>query len=361
MKQVFVAATRQNDGKTMVSLGLFSAFQNRFKNVAYMKPVGQQYRLIDGNKIDKDAVLFRTVYDLKDHPLHMSPIAVPRGFTEEYILNASFDRLKEKLLSAYKALTHEKELLLIEGTGHAGVGSVFDMSNAVVAKQTGAKVTLVSLGGVGRAIDEIMLNKAVFDMNGVELAGVIINKVKKDKFDKVTPLIRKGLERQGIRVFGTIPYVDKLTRPTVGGVFEELKGEVVSECDLNQHVDHCVIGDMVPHDALNSISENSLLILPANREGLIMSALAGIFLDDSGSQRLSGIVFTNGKRPHLKVMQMLQRANIPVTLVKEDSFTVATEIHRMLVKVTANEQEKIKTMQSLIEEYVDVEALISAL
>ncbi|NBV84081.1 hypothetical protein EBR57_08180, partial [bacterium] len=55
MKKVFVAATRQNDGKTMVSLGLFNAFQKRFKDVAYMKPVGQQYRVVDGKKIDKDA------------------------------------------------------------------------------------------------------------------------------------------------------------------------------------------------------------------------------------------------------------------------------------------------------------------
>jgi BioD-like phosphotransacetylase family protein len=361
MKQVFVAATRQNDGKTMASLGLFNAFRKRFNNVGYMKPVGQQYKLIDGNKIDKDAVLFRAVYNLQDFPPDMSPIAVPRGFTEEYINHGDLTELQKKLDAAHKRISKDKDFLLIEGTGHAGVGSVFDMSNAAAAKQLNSKVVLVSLGGLGRAIDEIMLNKAVFDMHGVELAGVIINKVKKDKYDKITPLIKKGLERQGIRVFGMIPFVEMLTRPTVGGIFEELGGEVFSECDLMQHVDHCVIGDMVPHDALNSMSENSLLIVPANREGLIMSTLAGMLLDETGSTKLSGIVFTNGKRPHPKVMQMVKRANIPVTMVQEDSFTVATEINRMLVKVNANEEEKIAKMQDLIEKYVDVDGLIQAL
>ena len=31
-KRLFIAATRQNDGKTMTSLGLYNAFQKRFKS-----------------------------------------------------------------------------------------------------------------------------------------------------------------------------------------------------------------------------------------------------------------------------------------------------------------------------------------
>ena len=53
------------------------------------------------------------------------------------------------------------------------------------ARFLGAKVVLVSSGGIGRPIDEIMLNKALFEKEGVSLAGVIINKVLPDKFDKV--------------------------------------------------------------------------------------------------------------------------------------------------------------------------------
>ena len=93
MNKVFVAATRQNDGKTMVSLGLFQAFLQRFKKVGYMKPVGQQYRLIDNEKIDKDAVLFKEVYQLTDNLKEMSPVAVPRGFTKKFIEEGSEEDL----------------------------------------------------------------------------------------------------------------------------------------------------------------------------------------------------------------------------------------------------------------------------
>ena len=42
--------------------------------------------------------------------------------------------------------------LVIEGTGHAGVGSCFDLSNARVAQMFGAKVVILTTGGIGRAI-----------------------------------------------------------------------------------------------------------------------------------------------------------------------------------------------------------------
>ena len=58
MKHVFVAATRQNDGKTTFSLGLFNALQKRFNSMGYMKPVGQQYVMVNDKRIDKDAYYF---------------------------------------------------------------------------------------------------------------------------------------------------------------------------------------------------------------------------------------------------------------------------------------------------------------
>lgn len=39
-KRVYVAATRQNEGKTTVCLGLLSAFKKRFAEIGFIKPVG---------------------------------------------------------------------------------------------------------------------------------------------------------------------------------------------------------------------------------------------------------------------------------------------------------------------------------
>ncbi|TAN61886.1 hypothetical protein EPN16_02620, partial [bacterium] len=182
-KKVYIAATQQNDGKTTVSMGLIFNFKERFKGIGFIKPIGQRYLEEDGQKVDEDSILIDDVFGIRCGIKDMSPIAVERGFTEKYILKPDKESIDSQIQQAFGRVSRGRDLVVIEGTGHAGVGSVFDHSNAAVAKSLGAKVILVSSGGVGRPIDEIMLNKALFDKEGVELIGVIINKVKQDKFD----------------------------------------------------------------------------------------------------------------------------------------------------------------------------------
>ena len=59
--RVYVAATRQNDGKTVTSLGILYVIKNYFNNVGYIKPVGQQDKFIESYNIDKDAKLMNKV------------------------------------------------------------------------------------------------------------------------------------------------------------------------------------------------------------------------------------------------------------------------------------------------------------
>jgi hypothetical protein len=109
---------------------------------------------------------------------------VERGFTEQFIRNPRKERLTNQIKECFSRVAKDKDLVVIEETGHAAVGSVFDHSNAFVAKILGAKAILISSGGIGRPIDEIMLNKSLFEKEGIELLGVIINKVLPEKFFK---------------------------------------------------------------------------------------------------------------------------------------------------------------------------------
>jgi BioD-like phosphotransacetylase family protein len=363
-KKLFVAATRQNDGKTMTSLGLFQAMQKRFKACTYMKPVGQQYQHINNHRIDKDAVLFYNTFDcLKEEMLpHMSPIAVPRGFTENYINNPEPEKLAGRIEAACDALLPGNDFVLFEGTGHAGVGSVFDLSNASVAKMLGAKLILVSIGGIGKSIDEIMLNKAVFEAKGVELMGVIINKVLPEKYDKINTVVRKGLERQGIKVLGVIPLEKELTYPTVGALVDTLGPEVIcGQNGMSNVIERIMTGDKTPLNALDKMADNTLMIVPGDREGLILTALCENIISQAQKRRVIGFVFTDGIRPHAKIIDLLKMTGIPLLLMKEDAFTVASLITSRVFKIRSEDRAKIALAESLVEEYVDVDGIVSQL
>jgi len=360
VKKLFIAATRQNDGKTSVSLGLFSALKTLFPKIGYMKPVGQQYRIVDGQKIDKDAVLFRNVYALSDLLSDMSPIAVPAGFTERYIDSPNRSELLEKIETAFSSLSRDKDFVLAEGTGHGGVGAVFDMSNGDVAAALNLPVILVTLGGIGKAMDEILLNKAFFESRGCNVIGVIINKVQEDKWDKIHRNLTLALSRHDLPLLGMIPYVPMLTKPTVCELHEELNATLLcGDENINNRIQKFVIGAMLPHDAMDYFDEDTLLIAPANREDLIITALSCRFLPKTNTLGVSAILLTGGIEPHPKILEMVKLANIPLLLVKEDSFTVATKINKLLSKLRETEHEKIEMMQNLVKKHVNIPQLLS--
>src|ERR1043166_442729 len=248
--RVFIAATRQNDGKTTASLGLIAALQRFFPRVGYIKPVGQRFVEIEEQKIDEDTVLMDSVYQLNCPLVDMSPIAVEPDFTRKYLESANNDALVKKIKRAFDRVAWEKDFVLCEGSGHAGVGSVFDLSNAQVAKILGAKVIIVTQGGIGKPIDEVALNKALFDKEGVEIIGVIINKVIGTKVDYVTDFARRGFKRKGLELLGVLPHEQILPKPTVDLIREELDADLLSAEDGQRNlVDEVVVGAMGAENA----------------------------------------------------------------------------------------------------------------
>ena len=365
MKKIFIAATKQNDGKTTISLGLICNLKDKFKKVAFIKPIGQRYLEEEGVKVDEDSVLIEKVTascqvrcGLKD----MSPIAVEKGFTEKYINSPHKKSITAQIKQAFRRISRSQDLVIIEGTGHAGVGSVFDHSNAYVAKLLGSKVIIISSGGIGRPIDEIVLNKALFEKQGVKLLGVIINKVLPDKFDKINRLIRKGLARIGVNVLGVIPYNPLLSYPTIGQILEETNFQLLCGKDaLENYVSHVVVGAMQPHDAVKYIVDDSLLIKPGDREDMIKACLGCYREIDKKRLKVSGMILSGGIIPAQSIMDLLKKGGMPVLLAKTDTYTVASCIHDLTVKIRPKDADKISAVIKLIKDNIDLDAMLKGI
>ncbi|HNX81453.1 MAG TPA: AAA family ATPase [Candidatus Omnitrophota bacterium] len=363
MKKIFIAATKQNDGKTSVSLGLMSNFKDRFRKVAFIKPIGQRYLEEDGVKVDEDSILIEKVCGFHCKLKDMSPIAVEKGFTEKYITSPDKRSITAQIKEAYRRISKGQDLVIIEGTGHAGVGSVFEHSNASVAKLLGAKVIIISSGGVGRPIDEIILNKALFDKEGVKVLGVIVNKVLPTKFDKISELVRKGLSRQGIKVLGVIPYDPMLSRFTIEQILEETKFKLVCGKDfIEKMVSSVVVGAMQSKDAVKYIVDDSLLITPGDREDIIKVALEERRTTTIKEQlKIAGIILSGGIKPAPEIMELLCKAEIPVLFAEEDTYAVASIVHDLTVKIRFRDTDKINRIIRLVRSNVDVGTILKGM
>lgn len=354
--RVFIAATRQHDGKTTTSLGLIAALQKKFPRIGYIKPVGQRFVEVAEQKIDEDTVLMDSVYSLNCPLVDMSPIAVEPDFTRKYLQAANNDTLVRKIQDAFDRVAWEKDFVLCEGSGHAGVGAVFDLSNAQVAKHLGCKAIIVSRGGIGKPIDEVALNQALFEKEGVEIIGVIINKVLPDKVDYITDFARRGLKRKGLELLGVIPYQPMLESPSLDAIREELSAELLNPpATLHGLVDDVVVGAMSAQNAARFFKRSVLLITPGDREDILHAVLA------AEHQKMAGIVLTGGLRPTNGLLRSLREMKLPVLLAREDSYQVASKVHDLTAKTRPADAEKISLIRDIVTEYVNVKKILESL
>ncbi|MEI7728191.1 MAG: AAA family ATPase [Verrucomicrobiota bacterium] len=358
--RVFIAATRQNDGKTTVSLGLLAALKKHYPRVGYIKPVGQRFVEIAEHKIDEDTVLMDSVYKLNCPLVDMSPIAVEPEFTRRYLEAENSGELTGKIQRAFDRVAWERDFVLCEGSGHAGVGAVFDLSNAQVAKALGAKVIIVARGGIGKPIDEVTLNQALFEKEGVEIIGVIINKVLPEKLGYITEFTRRGLKRKGLNLLGVLPYLPILTRPSLGSLQEELHAESLNQSpQMNNLVTDIVIGAMSVHQALPCFQPGVLAIVPGDREDILLSTAAAI--GTGGIAGLAGLILTGNERPGPYLMGLIAKLPFPVLLARGDSYEVTSRVHDLTVKTRPDDTEKICAIRDLIAEHVDVPKILASL
>jgi BioD-like phosphotransacetylase family protein len=333
-------------------------------------------------------VLMHEVFDLPATYSAMSPVHIPRGFTKSYIAGKVVEDLGAKVVAARDTFRSDHDILLIEGTGHAGVGAVIGLSNAVVAAMLGAPAIIISEGGVGRPIDEIILNASHFAAHGVPVAGAIVNKVDLNAQPGIERILERGLARHGIALLGVLPVRPILSNPTLGMILEGVHGETIHPGpDLDRVIDGVAIGAMEPRHMLERVGPGTLVIVPGDREDVILTLttahlarhfrLAGSseaariaqIAAEATNERTAnveghegaavGLVLTGGYRPRDAVLAAIRQADLFTTIVREDTYVVASEVHDLLVKTHPADQEKIALIKQLVAEHLDIDRILA--
>lgn len=361
-KRLFVAATRMNDGKTTTCLGLYAAMQGIYPRVGFIKPIGQRFVEVRGQKIDEDSVLLDTLYNVHVPIESMSPVAVDGTFTRRFLKDPKpmLAELTDRICRAFDRVSWEKDFTLIEGTGHAGVGSVFDLSNARVAKLLNAKVLLVSPGGIGRPIDEIALNKALFDKEGVEVVGVILNKVEPDKIDQIVDFAGRGLARFGVPLLGVLPKQNLLSSPNLSQIADEIGGRWLNPPATKsmRRIQRVVVGAGTAKGVVDYLTPGTLIITPGDRDDIILAALSTH--RQSGSGTIAGLVLTNDIVPHVQLAGLLGRTDIPVITARDECYAITSMIHGMTVKTSPEDTDKFPVIKQMILDHVDLKRLLGS-
>ncbi len=350
-------------GKTTTCLGVVSGLLKRYNRVGFIKPVGQRHVEVEGgHHVDKDVVLFKERFGLKAPYPDMSPVIMPAGFTRDY-LDGKVDSkgLQARVHKSYDAISSAKDYTVVEGTGHSGVGSIIDFSNADVAAALGLEVILVSTGGVGAAFDQLALNYNLFQTKGVKVRAIILNKVIPEKRDMVLEYVPKAIKKWGVPLAGAIPYCELLDAPTMRDYEMLFKVPLIAgEQYLYRHFLHERLVVTTAQQMLHSARPSELIITHASREDIIRATI-----DDELQSRSDhpngdlerGLILAGHEPPSPAIIELIKEAQIPTLHAPVSSYRAMQMIAGFTAKIRREDTHKVDKAISLVEEHIDFEIL----
>lgn len=357
-KKLFIAATGQHCGKTTINLSLMHLALQRYERVGYIKPLGPKCQEFNGVIADKDAVLMARVFGKEEHIGLMSPLVLGKGATRRFLDGELYrEWAEEKILSACRELESQCDLLLIEGAGHGGVGSVIGLNNADMAKMLDAPVVMVAGGGIGSVVDSACLNMALYEQAGVPVRMLLVNKLIPEKRESSLAYLNKFFRPKGVKVCGAFDYSPVLANPTLQNLSRLLDHPLHGDLSKRQRIIHHIqLGAASSQKVIDNLQDSSLLITTSSRDELLVT-LSSLYNIPAYHRQIAGIVIPGHAPVSAITQRIIDDSGIPYIRVEHTTAEVFATLTAHVSKITAEDTEKISLVTSQAEQIIDFNAI----
>ena len=339
---------------------MIGRLKKTFPNLRFMKPVGQQHEEVEkGLLVDKDVVLFKEHFHLPSSYEDMSPVIFPAGFTRAYLDGKVEGKgLRERVLASFERVHRQSDFTIVEGTGHVGVGSLCELSNAQVASSLKLDMVIIVEGGVGKAFDELSLNKALCDQHGVRLAGVILNRVLEEKQEMVVNYISKALARWDVPLIGCIPFNRFLNTPSMQDFETLFDTKLQSGEEFHyRHFESIRLVATSVETFREMTYANQLIVTPATREDIVFALIERRPSFFSRAEPEHGLILTGRHPPTTHLLEALSKAGIPSLYAAQTSFEAMKMITSFTAKIRKEDTSKVEAAINLVESHIDFSKL----
>lgn len=356
--RIYVSATDQNAGKTTVSLALLHLARQKKRRIAFMKPVGPKPIVFDGRQIDTDAVTVAQLFGLEEELDAMCPVVVAPGMTQKALRGElPAEQLAERIVAARDRLEQNCDLLVIEGAGHSGVGSVLGLSNARVAALVEAPVLMVSGGGVGSVIDAVCMNLALYREAGADVRLLVPNKLDRNRRDSTLEYLRLAFREEGFAVHGGFNIQPVLANPTFKRIARLLEGKICGRPDDPLRIIHHVaLGAGSTQRVVDMLQHNTLVLATTSRDELLVT-LANLYNLPEYRRRLVGLVITGSLPVSTITQKIIDDSGIPYLHIRRPMADVFLTIHEDVSKLSGEDAEKIALIRHLAPKRFELEEI----
>lgn len=357
-RKIFIAATGQNCGKTTTSLSLMHLARKKYERVGFIKPLGPKLIKYKGLDVDMDAALIAKVYGLDDDIELMSPVVLHPDTTRKVLAGEiTRESLMQKAKDAFAIMDEKYDFLIVEGAGHSGVGAVVGLNNAVIAQMLGAPVMMVAGGGIGNVIDAVHLNLALFREAGAKVVGILPNKLLAEKRERTLNYLKMSFGMDGIAVEGGFNFSPILAHPTLKHIANVLDAPLrATKVQSSEICHHIQLAAASCQRVIDILKDSTLLVVTGSRDELLVT-LASLYHIHEYRTKLAGVLITGTNDIARTTQEILDDSNLAYIRCPQLTAEVFTAVTEDVSKITADDQQKIRLVQSLAEKEIDFDAI----
>ncbi|MHB8909582.1 MAG: DRTGG domain-containing protein [Syntrophales bacterium] len=344
MDTLVVTSMRQSAGKTSVIIGIAKALNRK---IGYIKPFGERFLYRKKRLWDYDAALITNIFGLEENPEDMSI-----GFHHAKLLYM-LDEVAtgEKLRELSDNAGGGKELFFVECGKDITYGASVHLDAISIARQMGAPLVVVASGDENTLLDDLIFLMKHVQLGGLDLKGVIINKVSNiaDFCDTRLPKIKQN----GVEVLGLIPFYKELSYFSVSYLADRLFAKIITcEEHLDRPAMSVFIGSMPVGTALKNPlfrQGNMVVVTHGDRHDMIGAAL---------ENNATAVILTNNTLPPSNLIAEAAQRGIPLLLVTADMFETSHQIDCLESLPTKDDSGKIALIEQMVRTHVNLGAIL---
>ncbi|MFV0347554.1 MAG: phosphotransacetylase family protein [Halodesulfovibrio sp.] len=340
---IYIGSTAGYSGKNMVVMGIGLRLQKEGLNVGYMKPVGAMPEERDGILGDEDAFFVQDILG-QDAPANLvTPVVVTQDFKVR-AFSGQCDDLMPSIVNGYNTLQQGKDVMVVAGSGSMYSGRYCNVDGIRVVRELNLQAVVIDRLQKELNYDYLVVLK---DTLGDNMAGVVLNDIPQNFMNEVDGLIRPFLEKNGVKVLGVIPKDPLMGAIKVGDLAERLGGKVISAQNKSDKVvENFLIGTMQVENFMTHFrkNKNSAIIVGGDRSDVQLVALEG---------NCPCLVLTGNLYPNDIILTRSEVLNIPIVVVRDDTYTVAKKMEIILSRHKLRDVIKIRQGAQLVSSAID--------
>lgn len=330
MRSLFVGSTGDHAGQSLVTWALAQDLKARGLRVSFLKPLFPTEKASEPTMPDPDGELFKEVLGLPEPLESICPVlegSEPFG-------KRPAEGVARQLSPFLKERSGHTDLLFIMGRPEVFLDDPSSpISDTSLAQALEADFILVS-----RHLDlprTIYCILSVCSLLGPRVKSVILNRVPLHQMQEVSKGLRERLSGRAIPPVMAVPEDPLLASRTLAEVVETTHGEYL----FGQHR----AGELVSGWSMGAaqVLGGELAVFRRMYNRIV---LLGPEESEETPPRPVGVLLTAGRRPPPILYEVARKADLPLVLVTEDTFTILDRLERTPPRLSPREAIKVQRM-----------------